>query len=60
MVNDFAFAGTTAEVQDQYKTLEVEYAERGVTEIVFQTVGSGDHEEVTIDNLINLVETFGR
>jgi len=60
MVNDFAFAGTPAEVQDQYKALEVEYAKRGVTEIVFQTVGSGDNEEVTIDNLNNIVETFGR
>jgi formylglycine-generating enzyme required for sulfatase activity len=39
---------------------QFEYANRGVTEIVFQTVGSGDNEEVTIDNLNNIVETFGR
>jgi hypothetical protein len=60
MVNDFAIAGTPAEAQDQYNKLEIEYANRGVTEIVFQTVGSGDNEEITIDNLNNIVETFGR
>ena len=60
MVNDFALAGTPSEVQDQYKSLETEYEKRGVTEIVFQTVGSGDNEEETIANLDNIVETFGR
>jgi alkanesulfonate monooxygenase SsuD/methylene tetrahydromethanopterin reductase-like flavin-dependent oxidoreductase (luciferase family) len=60
MVNDFAIAGTPAEVQEQYGKLEIEYANRGVTEIVFQTVGSGDNEEETISNLNNIVETFGR
>jgi hypothetical protein len=60
MVNDFALAGTPAEVQDQYNKLEIEYANRGVTEIVFQTVGSGDNEEETITNLNNIVETFER
>jgi hypothetical protein len=60
MVNDFALAGTPAEVQEQFSALEIKYAERGVTEIVFQTVGSGDDEEETITNLNNIVETFGR
>jgi hypothetical protein len=60
MVNDFALAGTPAEVQAQFNSLEVEYTKRGVTEIVFQTVGSGDNEEETIDNLSYIVETFGR
>ncbi len=60
MVNDFAFAGTPEEVIKQYKILEVEYAKRGVTEIVFQTVGSGDNEGETISNLNHIVNTFGR
>jgi alkanesulfonate monooxygenase SsuD/methylene tetrahydromethanopterin reductase-like flavin-dependent oxidoreductase (luciferase family) len=60
MVNDFAFAGTPSEVQEQYQKLEIEYAKRGVTEIVFQTVGSGDNDTETMTNLHNIVETFGR
>lgn len=60
MVNDFAFAGTPAEVLEQYQNLEIAYGARGVTEIVFQTVGSGDNEEETIMNLNNIVNTFGR
>jgi alkanesulfonate monooxygenase SsuD/methylene tetrahydromethanopterin reductase-like flavin-dependent oxidoreductase (luciferase family) len=60
MVNDFAFSGTPSEVQEQYQKLEIEYAKRGVTEIVFQTVGSGDNDTETMTNLHNIVETFGR
>jgi hypothetical protein len=60
MVNDFAFAGTSSEVKEQYQKLEIEYAKRGVTEIVFQTVGSGDNDTETMTNLHNIVETFGR
>lgn len=60
MVNDFALAGTPAEVQQQFSELQIEYSNRGVTEIVFQTVGSGENEAETITNLNNIIETFGR
>ncbi len=60
MVSDFAFAGTSSEVKEQYQKLEIEYAKRGVTEIVFQTVGSGDNGTETMTNLHNIVESFGR
>lgn len=60
MVNDFALAGTPAEVQAQFAELEKQYEARGVTEIVFQTVGSGQNERETISNLENIVQTFER
>lgn len=60
MVNEFTFAGTPEEVFDQWVSVEKDYQDRGVSEIVFQTVGSDDVEEETIENLHCIVTTFAR
>jgi hypothetical protein len=60
IINGFRIKNGYSKKILKMNSLENEYANRGVTEIVFQTVGSGDNEEVTIDNLNNIVETFGR
>lgn len=60
MVQEFAFAGTPNEVMEQWSAAEKDYVERGVTEIVFQTVGSGEIGEETIQNIDLIVNTFSR
>ena len=57
MVAEFCLAGTADEVQEGWTHLSAEYAARGVTEVVFQTVGSGADE--TASNLGAIVDTLG-
>ncbi|MCU1673673.1 MAG: class flavin-dependent oxidoreductase [Frankiales bacterium] len=57
MVAEFCLAGTAAEVRAGWASLSAEYAARGVTEVVFQTVGSGADE--TTANLEAIVDTLG-
>lgn len=59
MVDEFCLAGTPEEVTDMWKELEISYRARGVTEIVFQTVGSGGGVDETVKNLQSIIEVFG-
>lgn len=60
MVAEFCLAGTPAEVLAEWRALEVEYAARGVSETVFQTVGAGPPGADNIRNLRSIVAVLGR
>lgn len=60
MVAEFCLAGTPAEVLAQWRALEPEYAARGVSETVFQTVGAGPPGEDNIRNLQSIIAVLGR
>ncbi|MCW2682055.1 MAG: class flavin-dependent oxidoreductase [Frankiales bacterium] len=60
MVADFCLAGTPEEVLAQWGALEAEYAARGVSETVFQTVGAGAPGPDNIRNLRAIVAGLGR
>lgn len=59
MVSAFCLAGTPHEVRSAWASLEGEYAERGATEVVFQTVGAGAPGEENIRNLRSIVHVLG-
>ena len=60
MVAAFCLAGTPDEVLADWRTLEAEYAARGVSETVFQTVGAGPPGEDNVRNLRSIVAVLGR
>ena len=60
MIAEFCLAGTPEEVLADWRALEPEYAARGVSEAVFQTVGAGAPGEENIRNLRSIVGAFGR
>ncbi len=60
MVAQFALAGTPEEVLADWRALEPEYAARGVSETVFQTVGAGAPSEDNVRNLRSIVAVLGR
>jgi alkanesulfonate monooxygenase SsuD/methylene tetrahydromethanopterin reductase-like flavin-dependent oxidoreductase (luciferase family) len=60
MVAEFCLAGTPEEVLAGWRELEAEYAARGVSETVFQTVGAGPPGEDNVRNLRAIVAVLGR
>ena len=60
MVEEFCLAGTPDEVLAGWRLLKGEYAARGVSETVFQTVGAGPPGEDNIRNLRSIVAVLGR
>lgn len=60
MIRDFCLAGTPDEVRAGWASLELEYASRGVTEVVFQTVGAGPAGAGNVRGLSAVVDTLGR
>ena len=60
MVAEFCLAGTPEEVLAGWRVLEAEYAARGVSETVFQTVGAGPPGEDNVRNLRSIVAVLGR
>lgn len=60
MVAAFCLAGTADEVIADWRALEAEYAARGVSETVFQTVGAGPPGEDNVRNLRSIVAVLGR
>jgi alkanesulfonate monooxygenase SsuD/methylene tetrahydromethanopterin reductase-like flavin-dependent oxidoreductase (luciferase family) len=60
MVAEFCLAGTPDEVLAGWQVLEPEYAARGVSETVFQTVGAGPTGEDNVANLRSIVDVLGR
>lgn len=60
MVRDFCLAGTPEEVCAEWAGLELEYASRGVTEVVFQTVATGAADGSDVRGVSAVVDTLGR
>jgi alkanesulfonate monooxygenase SsuD/methylene tetrahydromethanopterin reductase-like flavin-dependent oxidoreductase (luciferase family) len=58
MVGEFCLAGTPDEVVADWRVLEAEYASRGVTEAVFQTVGASAAGEENIAHLRSIVRVL--
>ena len=59
MVEAFSLAGRPEEIAARLPTLEQELAERGVDEMVFQTVGIGLDDAATVDNIRRIIEMAG-
>jgi alkanesulfonate monooxygenase SsuD/methylene tetrahydromethanopterin reductase-like flavin-dependent oxidoreductase (luciferase family) len=59
MVGDLALAGTPDDVRAQIVVVEAELANRGIDELVLQTVGKGDDPQHSCLNCERMVETLG-
>ncbi|WP_169988518.1 LLM class flavin-dependent oxidoreductase [Microbispora sp. H10836] len=59
MAEAFSLAGTPEAIAARLPVLERELGERGVDEVVFQTVGIGLDDAATVDNIRRIIEAAG-
>jgi alkanesulfonate monooxygenase SsuD/methylene tetrahydromethanopterin reductase-like flavin-dependent oxidoreductase (luciferase family) len=60
MVDEFALAGTPDSVRERIAPLERELADLGVSELVFQAVGSGISTDEAMENCNLIISELGR